>query len=205
MSERKEYMNLAWEIATKLSVISDETRNEIFGYSDVGRIIRNNTPDAVNFKMIQYEKKLGEEKINVGDIVQCDYLSQGVVTSIICDVKKSEEYNVLFTDGVSESYTRDKLQKTGKTVDVLKTLRELILGWIARFKTKFGGDYVKIIFLDVDGELTYSNYQNRETANIDIEKVKLVKEICDKTGLKLLLVLVGEGMKITHPKYIMFS
>ena len=55
-------------------------------------------------------------------------LSQGVVTSIICDVEKSEEYNVLFTDGVSESYTRDKLQKTGKTVDVLKTLRELILG-----------------------------------------------------------------------------
>ena len=43
-------------------------------------------------------------------------------------LKKSEEYNVLFTDGVSESYTRDKLQKTGKTVDVLKTLRELILG-----------------------------------------------------------------------------
>ena len=128
MSERKEYMNLAWEIATKLSVISDETRNEIFGYSDVGRIIRNNTPDAVNFKMIQYEKKLGEETINVGDIVQCNYLSQGVVTSIICDVEKSEEYNVLFTDGVSESYTRDKLQKTGKTVNVLKTLRELILG-----------------------------------------------------------------------------
>ena len=29
MSERKEYMNLAWEIATKLSAISDEERNEI--------------------------------------------------------------------------------------------------------------------------------------------------------------------------------
>lgn len=135
MSERKEYMNLAWEIATKLSVISDETRNEIFGCSDVGRIIRNNTPDVVNFKMIQYEKKLGEEKINVGDIVQCDYLSQGIVTNIICDVEKSEEYNVLFTDGVSESYTRDKLQKTGKTVDILKVLREVIIGWNARFKT----------------------------------------------------------------------
>ena len=128
MSERKEYMNLAWEIATKLSAIRDEERNEIFGYCDVGRIIRNNTPDVVNFKMIQYEKKLGEEKISVGDIVQCDYLSQGVVTDIICDVEKSEEYNVLFTDGVSESYTREKLRKTGKTVDILKVLRELILG-----------------------------------------------------------------------------
>ena len=128
MSERKEYINLAWEIATKLSILSDDMRSEIFGYSDIGRIIRNNTPDIVNFKMIQYEKKLGEEKISVGDIVQCDYLSQGVVTNIICDVEKSEEYNVLFTDGVSESYTRDKLQKIGKTVDILKTLRELILG-----------------------------------------------------------------------------
>lgn len=128
MSDRKEYMNLAWGIATKLSVLSDNARSEIFGYSDVGRIIRNNTPDIVNFKMIQYGKKLGEEKIGVGDIVQCDYLSQGVVTNIICDVEKSEEYNVLFTDGVSESYTKDKLQKTGKTVDILKTLREIILG-----------------------------------------------------------------------------
>ena len=128
MSEQKEYINLAWEIATKLSILSDDMRSEIFGYSDVGHIIRNNTPDIVNFKMIQYEKKLGEEKISVGDIVQCGYLSQGVVTNIIFDVEKSEEYNVLFTDGVSESYTRDKLQKTGKTVDILKTLRELILG-----------------------------------------------------------------------------
>lgn len=128
MSDRKEYMNLAWEIVMKLSLLSDDTRSEIFGYSDVGRIIRNNTPDVVNFKINQYENKLGEEKISVGDIVQCDYLSQGVVTNIICDVEKSEEYNVLFTDGVSESYTKDKLQKTGKTVDILKTLREIILG-----------------------------------------------------------------------------
>ncbi len=36
---------------------------------------------------------------------------------------------------------------------------------------------MKVIFLDVDGELTYSNYKNKETANIDIEKVKMLKEI----------------------------
>ena len=29
---------------------------------------------------------------------------------------------------------------------------------------------MKVIFLDVDGELTYSNYQNDETADIDVEK-----------------------------------
>lgn len=63
MSERKEYMNLAWEIAIKLSAISDEERNEIFGYCDVGRIIRNNTPDVVNFKIIRHEERLAGEKI----------------------------------------------------------------------------------------------------------------------------------------------
>lgn len=72
--------------------------------------------------------------------------------------------------------------------------------WIARFKTKFGGDYVKIIFLDVDGELTYSNYQNRETANIDIEKVKLVKEICDKTGAKVVISSSWRGSEDYTPK-----
>lgn len=57
----------------------------------------------------------------------------------------------------------------------------------------------------MDGELTYSDYRNEGTANIDIEKVELLKEICDKTGAKLLLVLVGEDLKIIHRKYIMFS
>ena len=31
---------------------------------------------------------------------------------------------------------------------------------------------MNICFLDVDGELTYSGYRNKETADIDIEKVK---------------------------------
>ena len=46
---------------------------------------------------------------------------------------------------------------------------------------------IKIIFLDVDGELTYSNYRNSETENIDPEKVSLVKEICDRTGAKVVI------------------
>lgn len=59
---------------------------------------------------------------------------------------------------------------------------------------------MKIIFLDVDGELTYSNYQNRETANIDIEKVKLVKEICDKTGAKVVISSSWRGYEDYTPK-----
>lgn len=59
---------------------------------------------------------------------------------------------------------------------------------------------MKIIFLDVDGELTYSNYRNRETANIDIEKVKLVKEICDKTGAKVVISSSWRGSEDYTPK-----
>ena len=59
---------------------------------------------------------------------------------------------------------------------------------------------MKIIFLDVDGELTYSNYQNRETANIDIEKVKLLKEICDKTNAKVVISSIWKGTEYYTPK-----
>lgn len=59
---------------------------------------------------------------------------------------------------------------------------------------------MKIIFLDVDGELTYSNYRNEETANIDIEKVKLLKEICDKTNAKVVISSSWKGSEDYTPK-----
>lgn len=52
---------------------------------------------------------------------------------------------------------------------------------------------MKIVFLDVDGELTYSNYRNKETENIDTEKVKLLKEICDRTGAKVVISSTWRG------------
>ena len=46
---------------------------------------------------------------------------------------------------------------------------------------------MKIIFLDVDGELTYSTYINKDTEHIDIEKVKMLKHICDSTNAKVVV------------------
>lgn len=54
--------------------------------------------------------------------------------------------------------------------------------------------------MDVDGELTYSNYQNEETANIDIDKVKLLKEICDKTNAKIVISSSWKGTEDCTPK-----
>lgn len=53
---------------------------------------------------------------------------------------------------------------------------------------------MKVIFLDVDGELTYSDYRNKETSDIDIEKVKLLKKICDKTGAKVVISSSWRGI-----------
>lgn len=59
---------------------------------------------------------------------------------------------------------------------------------------------MRIIFLDVDGELTYSNYKNEDTANIDIKKVKLLKEICDKTDAKIVISSSWRGSEDYTPK-----
>lgn len=59
---------------------------------------------------------------------------------------------------------------------------------------------MNIVFLDVDGELTYSDYKNKETANIDIEKVKLLKEICDKTNAKVVISSSWRGSETHTPR-----
>lgn len=59
---------------------------------------------------------------------------------------------------------------------------------------------MNIVFLDVDGELTYSDYDNKETANIDVEKVKLLKEICDKTNAKVVISSSWRGWEGYTPR-----
>ena len=59
---------------------------------------------------------------------------------------------------------------------------------------------MNIVFLDVDGELTYSTYENNKTANIDIDKVKLLKEICDETDAKVVISSSWRGWEGYTPK-----
>ena len=59
---------------------------------------------------------------------------------------------------------------------------------------------MNVIFLDVDGELTYSDYENENTANIDIEKVLLLKEICDKTHSKVVISSSWRGSENYTPR-----
>ena len=59
---------------------------------------------------------------------------------------------------------------------------------------------MNIVFLDVDGELTYSEYENEITADIDIEKVKLLKEICDRTDAKVVITSSWRGSETYTPR-----
>lgn len=46
---------------------------------------------------------------------------------------------------------------------------------------------MRVIFLDIDGELTYAGYSNEKTQDIDLEKVALLKEIVETTDAKIVL------------------
>lgn len=58
---------------------------------------------------------------------------------------------------------------------------------------------MKVVFLDVDGELTYMNYNNPSTAHIDVKKVELLREICDATDAKVVISSSWRGNPGHHP------
>lgn len=59
---------------------------------------------------------------------------------------------------------------------------------------------MNIVFLDVDGPLTYSEYRNPETNDIDPSKVELLKEICDKGNASVVITSSWRGSETYTPK-----
>ena len=125
MGVRKEYMDIAWEVARKLINLSDKDRENIFGYSDVGRIIKNHSVIKVEFKITKYKKELREEEIEVGDVVKCNFLYQGIVSFIDYDENGEEIFEVIVGNGELKIFSRDELTKTGRNVDILNTISKL--------------------------------------------------------------------------------
>ena len=125
MCVRKEYMDIAWEVARKLINLSDKDRENIFGYSDVGRIIKNHSVIKVEFKITKYEKELREEEIEVGDVVKCNFLYQGIVSFIDYDENGEEIFEVIVGNGELKTFSRDELTRTGRNVDILNTISKL--------------------------------------------------------------------------------
>ena len=59
---------------------------------------------------------------------------------------------------------------------------------------------MNVIFLDVDGELTYSEYHNPETDDIDIEKVKILKQIVDENNAGVVISSSWRGTEKYTPR-----
>ena len=125
MGVRKEYMDVAWEVARKLINLSDKDRENIFGYSDVIRIIKNFSVIKVEFKIAKYEKELREEEIEVGDVVKCNFLYKGIVSFIDYDENGEENFEVIVGNGELKTFSRDELTRTGRNVDILNTISKL--------------------------------------------------------------------------------
>lgn len=128
MSEQKKDIGLAWEVARNLANLTNDEREKIFGYSDLGSIIRNHSVLVVYHKIMEYEEELKKERISVGEIVKCNSLWEGIVIYIDYDDEMEEIFSILFSDGAYNTFSRKELTKTGKSVDILKVLSELILG-----------------------------------------------------------------------------
>lgn len=59
---------------------------------------------------------------------------------------------------------------------------------------------MNIVFLDVDGVLVHSKYKNKNTSNIDIQKVKMLKRICKKGNAKVVISSSWRGTKTYTPR-----
>ncbi len=100
----------------------------------------------------------------------------------------------------SRNMNRKKKVRTKSThVNKYANAKKEIIKWVDEGKQENTAQ-LNIVFLDVDGGLTYSNYRNEETANIDIEKVKLLKEICDKGNAKVVVSSSWRGYGDYTPK-----
>lgn len=125
MGARKEYMDVAWNVARKLINLSDKDRENIFGYSDISRIIKNFSVIKVESKIEKYENELREEEIEVGDVVKCNFLYRGIVSFIDYDENGEEIFEVIVGNGELKTFSRDELTRTGRNVDILNTISKL--------------------------------------------------------------------------------
>ena len=126
MGVRKEYMDVAWNIARKLINLSDKDRENIFGYSDVSRIIKNFSANKVEYKIWKYEEKLKTEKIEVGDVVKCNFLYKGIVSFIDYDENGEDIFEVIVDNGELKTFSREELVRIDKNVDICNILKNII-------------------------------------------------------------------------------
>lgn len=114
----------AWELLDRLEhAVSVKVMDDVFGYSEIGDILDNYTPQEALAKLKAYEE---ESEIKVGDVV-----SNG--THVLLCVKEDYGYGYFYfldKDGsyiflTKENLKKSKLTKTGKHIDIESLLEQI--------------------------------------------------------------------------------
>ncbi len=122
MKDYKHGMLEAWEIAKRIFLSKEkggfgsEELEQIFGTTKPEIIVSRYTPQQVKEKIGIWEAAM--EEIQVGDVVKVMFPvpRTGVV------IAKADEYVVWFNENLVADYRKDRIRKTGQTINIQGTL-----------------------------------------------------------------------------------
>lgn len=108
----------AWELLDRLEhAVSVKVMDDVFGYSEIGDILDNYTPQEALAKLKAYEEA---QTIKVGDLVEyeeCPYLITYTYGNVLRGMSK---------DGIGIVFhTNDDVKKTGKHIDIAGLLEQI--------------------------------------------------------------------------------
>jgi len=125
MRDYKSGMSEAWEIAKKLVFSKEEGGfdleeiKEIFGTEKPAAVFERYTSMQAKEKIEAWEE--AKEEIKVGDVVKVTFPvpRTGVV------IAKADDYVVWFNENLVADYRKDRIKKTGQTVNIKTALGRL--------------------------------------------------------------------------------
>ncbi|MCX4269565.1 MAG: hypothetical protein OSJ62_13025 [Lachnospiraceae bacterium] len=123
MRDYKYGMAEAWEIAKRIFLSKEnggfgsEQLKEIFGTAKPEILFEKYTPQQAKEKIAQWEEAM--EEIQVGDVVKVTFPvpRTGVV------IAKADDYVVWFNENLVVDYRRNRIRKTGQTINIQNTLK----------------------------------------------------------------------------------
>ena len=121
---RRAGQNEAWELARKIVIqngYSSCDLYEIFGKSDLQRVLENYTYTEATAKVAEWKK--AKEEIKDGDVLEGIYDNE--VKCIVTNLCPDNMAYLVFDDGTAGVYELDNLKKTGRHIDIDSFLKKI--------------------------------------------------------------------------------
>lgn len=124
--------NDAWEAVRKIVLnpynggISISDLVSIFGNSSIQNIVKNYSASEVIAELKAYEKKQkADDEVKVGDEVKHKLASKNDDSRGIVTKEWKDVYYIMWSDGSSGRWDKDRIVKTGRHFDIDKILEEM--------------------------------------------------------------------------------